>query len=92
MSREDIQTLCNAALVSVKDVLPPALYQEADAWINQYDEWGIAIEFLIDEIGELDLPLEREPFEALQVAMVAMGKGESDRVAWLRAYMVDRME
>ncbi len=72
--------------------MPPALYQEADAWINQYDEWGLAIEFVIDEIGELDLPLAREQFEALQAAMIAMGEGESDRMAWLRAYMVDRME
>ena len=87
MTYEDIQTLCNAALISVKDILPPDLYQEADAWINQYDEWGLAIEFLIDEIGELDLPLTREQFEAIQAAMIALGKGESDRMAWLRAYM-----
>ena len=87
MSREDIQALCNVALVSVRDILPPALYQESDAWINQYDKWGLAIEFVIDEIGELDLPLEREQFEAIQAAMIAMGKGESDRMAWLRAYM-----
>ena len=87
MSREDIQALCNAALISVKDILPPDLYQEADDWINQYDEWGLAIEFVIDEIGELDLPLAREQFEAIQAAMIAMGKGESDRMAWLRAYM-----
>ena len=69
MSREDIQTLCNAALVSVEDLLPPALYQEADAWINQYDEWGLAIEFVIDEVGELGLPLAREQFEAIRAAM-----------------------
>ena len=92
MAYEELQALCNAALVSVEDLLPPALYQEADAWINQYDEWGIAIEFVIDEIGELDLPLAREQFEALQAAMIVMGKGESDRMAWLRAYVVDRME
>ncbi len=87
MSREGILSLCNAALVSVREILPPDLYQEADDWINQYDEWGLAIEFLIDEIGELDLPLEREQFEAIQAAMVAMGEGESDSMAWLKAYM-----
>ena len=87
MVYEEVQALCNAALVSVRDILPPDLYQEADAWINQYDKWGLAIEFVIDEIGELDLPLDCEQFEAIRAAMIAMGKGESDRIMWLRAYM-----
>lgn len=54
--------------------------------INEHGEWGLAIEFLIDWIGELELEITPGQFRRIESAMAAMGLSESDRMVWLRTH------
>jgi hypothetical protein len=83
---QQIIDACNRALEAVRPSLPPPLYQEAYDLINVYDEWGLAIEYVIDCIGELELDITGSQLRAIETAMTAMGWGQSERMVWLRRY------
>jgi hypothetical protein len=86
MEREGIIERCNHALESVRDRLPASLYQEAHSLINDHAEWGAAIEFVIDWIGELEIEITLEQFHRIEAAMTVMGWDKSDRMVWLRSH------
>ncbi|WP_437319343.1 MafI family immunity protein [Sorangium sp. So ce385] len=86
MTKEAVRALCAVALESFEDVLPPKLYQDAHRWVHLYGEWGLAMECVIDWIGDLDLPVGQAQFDAMTSAMAAMGWAESSRMKWLREY------
>ncbi|WP_437742156.1 MafI family immunity protein [Sorangium sp. So ce302] len=84
--KQEIQALCAVALESFKDVLPPERFRDAHRWVHKYGEWGLAMEHVIDWIGDLDLPVHQAQFDAIERAMAAMGWAESSRMKWLRGY------
>ena len=84
MRQQEIIARCNHALEAMRDQLPASLHREAHNLINEHGEWGVAIEFVIDWIGELELEVTAEQFHRIEAAMNAMGWGESDRMVWLR--------
>jgi hypothetical protein len=86
MTKEAIRELCAVALESVKDVLPPRLFRDAHDWVHQHGEWGLAMEFVIDWIGDLELPVDQAQFDAIERAMTAMDWTESSRMKWLLEY------
>lgn len=86
MTKQEIQALCAVALESFKDVLPPERFRDAHDWVHRYGEWGLAMEFVIDWVGDLDLPVDQAQFDAIERAMVAMGGAESSRMKWFRGY------
>lgn len=86
LTKEAIQELCGLALASFEGVLPPELYRDAHDWVHKVGEWGLAMEFVIDWIGDLDLPVDRAQLDAIERAMTAMGWAESSRMRWLREY------
>lgn len=86
MVKQEIQALCAVALESFRGVLPPERFRDAHDWVHKYGEWGLAMEFVIDWIGDLELPVDKAQFDAIERAMVAMGWAESSRMKWLRGY------
>jgi hypothetical protein len=86
MTREAIRELCAVALESFKDVLPPESFRDAHDWVHRHGEWGLAVECVIDWIGDLELPVNQAQLDAIERAMTAMGWAESSRMKWLREY------
>ncbi|CAN97988.1 hypothetical protein predicted by Glimmer/Critica [Sorangium cellulosum So ce56] len=86
LTKQEIQALCAFALESFKGVLPPERFRDAHDWVHRYGEWGLAMEFVIDWVGDLDLPVDQAQFDAIERAMDAMGWAESSRMKWLRGY------
>lgn len=84
MSYEAIAARCGRALEALRDQLPAACYREAYDWIHRHGEYGLAVEFLIDWIGEFELEITPDQMHSLAAAMAAMGRQESDRMVWLR--------
>ena len=68
----------------MRPILPTQSYQDANAWINAYGEWGLAMECVIDWIGDLELTINRSQYMAIESAMSAMGWDQSSRMKWLR--------
>ena len=86
MKPDEIRLLCAVALDSVKDILPAMGFQQAHEWVHEYGEWGLAIECVIDWIGDDDLPINDRQFNAIEKAMDAMNWKDSPRMEWLRKY------
>jgi hypothetical protein len=87
MRQQEIVQRCNQALEAMRDQLPTSLHQEAYDLINEHGEWGVAIESVIDWIGELELEVTSAQFHRIEAAMNAMGWGGSDRMVWLRKHV-----
>ena len=83
MNNNERIALCNAALESVKPLIPSSLFQDAYDNINKYNEWGLGIETLMDQISELGIKVSKQDFEKIKAAMVSMGLGDSDRLKYL---------
>ncbi len=84
MSHTHIQKLCGEALESVRPILPDEKFADAYGYIHEYGEWGVGVEFIIDWIGDLELPISDAQFVAIEKAMIAMDWGDSERMRWLR--------
>ncbi|WP_165219971.1 MafI family immunity protein [Aquisphaera insulae] len=82
--------LCGEALEAVRSSIPPDLFRDVDDYINRFDEWGLGMEVLIDQLGELDIVISPEQFDLIRAAMDSIGQGESDRLAHLRTHGVSR--
>jgi hypothetical protein len=76
--------LCNAALDSVRSIIPSDLCRDVDEYINRFDEWGLGVEILIDQISEFEIKITQEQFSHIYAAMDSMGLAKSDRVNYLR--------
>ena len=77
-------------LEAVRPAIPVDLFRDVDNYINRFDEWGLGMEVLVDELTELEIEINREQFDFIQVAMDSMGLGECDRVMYLREHGVSR--
>ncbi|MDR2195251.1 MAG: MafI family immunity protein [Gallionellaceae bacterium] len=75
--------LCNLALESVRAVIPDHLHSHVHDYINRFDEWGLGMEMLIDQISEFEIKISSEQFAFIERAMEAMGMGKSHRVMYL---------
>ena len=80
--------LCNAALEAVRPTIPADLFRDVDDDINRFDEWGLGMEVLIDQLAEFEIEISREQFGLIKTAMDSMGVGESNRVIYLREHAV----
>ena len=67
--------LCNRALEAVQAIIPAGLHRDVRAYINDYDEWGLGMEVLIDQLAEFDIKITREQRRLIQEAMDSMGLG-----------------
>jgi hypothetical protein len=81
-----IEELCAEALEAMRDALPVWLYQEACDLIEKHGEYGIAMEYVIDWIGESGITITAEQMSKIEIAMTAMALQDSDRLRWLRTY------
>ena len=76
---------CNRALNSVRDSIPADLCSDVSDYINKFDEWGLGVEILIDQICEYDLRVTVVQCNAFVDAMKSMGLGESDRIRHIKS-------
>lgn len=76
--------LCNTALAGVRDVIPTGLFGEVHDFINRFNEWGIGIELLIDQLIELDVKISCSQFSRINAAMTSMGLDDDIRLAYLK--------
>ena len=79
----EIQRLCEAALEAVRGVLWPEAYRQAHDWIHRYGERGLAMEHVIDWLGEDCRTVDDAQFNAIQAAMASMGEADSDAMRYL---------
>ena len=83
--------LCSKALEAVRPDIPPDLFGTVDDYINRFDEWGLGMEMLIDQLAELDVEISPQQFALIRDAMDSMGLGRSDRVVYLEDHGVRGM-
>lgn len=83
---ETLEALCLRALDAVRGDLPDACYQEAQDLICAHGEYGVAMELVIDCLGEFDVVVTTAQVRAIGAAMAAMGLQDGDRMAWLRQW------
>ena len=82
-TRRGNRMLCAKALKSVEGRIPPAVFTEADGFINRHAEWGVGLEYLIDYLCEEDIAITASQFRTIRDAMKAMGLGDANRLAFL---------
>lgn len=80
--------LCNRALEAIRPAIPLDLFRDVHDYINRFDEWGLGMEVLIDQLAEFDIKISHEQFEIIRAAMDSIGLGQSERVAHLRQHGV----
>jgi hypothetical protein len=88
MSRQQTISLCNQALEAVRVVIPSDLHTEVSDYINRYDEWGVGMELLIDQLSESGIQITQEQFTLIETAMASMGLADDLRVSYLRDHYV----
>ncbi len=76
--------LCNNALAINKPQMAESICMEIDDYINKYNEWGVGIELLIDNLCEEELRISLDQYKAIEEAMSAMDLGSSNRLFILR--------
>jgi hypothetical protein len=77
--------LCNRALGALWATLTADQLRTVDEYINQFNEWGLGIETLIDFLVESDVKISQDQFSLLREAMDSMGLGDRAGLAYLRA-------
>jgi len=80
--------LCNQALEAGRPAIPADLFRDVHDYINRFDEWGLGMEVLIDQLAESDIKISREQFDLIEAAMDSMDLGQSDRVVYLQEHGV----
>lgn len=80
--------LCNAALESVRGRIPDGLYKDVHEDINRFDEWGLGMETLVDQLTELDIKITLDQFLSIERAMASMALADDHRMRYLRQHGV----
>lgn len=80
--------LCNAALESVRLLIPEKLYRDVYDYFNRHNEWGLGVEILIDQIIEYEIKITPDQFAKIHEAMSSMGLAETELVKSLREEVV----
>jgi len=80
--------LCNRALESVHSTIPADLYRDVFDYINEYDEWGLGMEILIDQISEYEIKISMQQYQAIEQALESMGMSDCNRMQYLREHGV----
>ena len=76
--------LCNDALQKCELLISRVVHDEIHAYINKDNEWGVGIEFLIDELTEKEIEITTIQYQSIESAMHSMGLSESDRLSALK--------
>jgi hypothetical protein len=71
---------CNEALEGVRATIPPDLYSDVHDYINKFNECGLAIETLVDQIHEYDIKITRSQRDSIVRAFLVMELGSSSRI------------
>jgi hypothetical protein len=80
--------ICNGALEATRPSIPPTLYQDVSDYVNRFNECGVGMEMLVDQIIELEIKILLAQFLYIQNAMASMGLEETNRIAYLRNHNV----
>ena len=80
--------LCNRALESVRALILADLHQNVFEDINRFNEWGVGMEMLIDQMSDREIRVTLKQFRFIEAAMAAMGLADSARVRYLREHHV----
>jgi hypothetical protein len=72
----------------VRALIPADLHKEVSDYINRYDEWGVGMELLIDQLSELGIQITQEQFKLIEAAMASMKLADDLRVTYLRDHYV----
>ena len=80
--------LCNAALESVRERIPAELYKEVHDDINRFNECGVGLECLVDQLSELDIKITPEQFTSIERAMQSMNLADDQRMHYRRQHGV----
>ena len=83
--------LCTKALQAVRPDIPADIHDAVDDYINRFDEWGLGMEVLVDQLAELGVEISLQQFGLIREAMDSMGLGQSDRVVYLKDHGVRGM-
>ncbi|MGC1274501.1 MAG: MafI family immunity protein [Planctomycetaceae bacterium] len=84
----DCIALSNQALEAVRSRIPDDLFRGVHDYINRFNEWGVGMKMLIDQISEYEIKITVEQFDLIHAAMISMHLGDSDRLRYLRAHDV----
>lgn len=79
--------LCNIALESIQLLISIEKCQDISNYINQFGEWGLGLEILIDHICEFEIRISPKQFEQFRLAMVSMRWDECKRLQDLHEYV-----
>lgn len=74
---------CNAALEITRGSISDERYSEVSYYINEVNEWGLGIEFLIDWICDDDIAISETQRDCILSALTSMGLDKSSRAEWL---------
>ena len=58
--------------------------------INQHNEWGLGIEFMIDCLIDLSVMIGTDCYDSIFKAMESMGQEDQSRLKYLRDNLVSR--
>jgi hypothetical protein len=75
--------LCNEALNGVRELIPTDLYIDVSDYINKFDEWGIGMELLVNQLAEYEIQISVEQFEKIKEAFSSMDQADTDDLAYL---------
>ena len=76
--------LCNDALQKCELLISRKVHDEIHAYINKHNEWGVGIEFLIDELTEREIEITSSQFQSIESALNSMGLSESSKLSDLK--------
>jgi len=85
---EKIIKLCNSALFSCQGFLTKEEFYDVYEYINEYDEWGIGIEVLIDYLSERESKIDQVQYDAIYLALDKMGLSSGDRAEVLKQLLL----
>jgi len=78
--------LCNQALDAVRLASPADLFGDAYDDITHFDERGLGMEVLIDQLAEFEIQINCEQFGLIKGAIDSLSLDECDRLVYLREH------
>lgn len=69
-------------------IIPSELHTAVFDYINRDNEWGVGMEFLVDQLNEGKVRIAREQFTLIETAMASMGLANGLDITYLREHYV----
>ncbi|MFZ6647919.1 MafI family immunity protein [Undibacterium sp. TJN25] len=89
VKRENIILQCETAALGVLDLLNTAQKKAALEYILRYDEWLLALEFIIDWLDECDQKISSSQFSEFEKAYEMMSLANDERLQLLRSMVIE---